>query len=472
MFMKIIFTLLATLMLIPAMAAEKSPKPLVYVIPIQKEIDDTTLFVVRRGIDEAVRNEADAIVFDMNTPGGELNATIKILSVIEKTEIPTYTFINDNAYSAGAIISMATKHIYMAPGSVIGAATPLSISPTGGVMELPDEIQEKMTSAVAAKIRAAAEQGGHDPHIADAMVRADIEYSINGKVISEKGELLTLTNEEAATLVGEDPHPLLSEGTVDSLDELLAQIDGLAGAKKIFLKISAAERFARFIEGIAPILLMIGLGGIWMEIKTPGFGIFGIAGFTCLALFFIGHHIAGLSGFEDALLFIIGVALLIVEVFITPGFGMMGISGIILIMISLVSAMTEHLPGKWEPVSFSMDTFTWPLAKLLISFIGTGAIIMLAGRFLPQTQLFHKMSLSTVSPKVPNQHELIGKEGIAHSDLRPGGVAYFGDRKLDVVTLGDYIASQTPINIIEVHGNRIVVEKTSASQNKPQSAHR
>ncbi len=460
MIRKFLLFLLMSVMLPAARAAEQNDVPVVYIIPIKKTIEPALLYVVRRGVDEAVRNDADAIIFEMDTPGGMVNAAQGIIAVINKTEIPTYTFVENDAYSAGAIIALATKHIYMAPGSVIGAATPLMMSPMGGVQDMPDEVQEKMTSAVAAMVRAAAEQGGHDPELAEAMVRADMEYSVNGKVISEKGRLLTLTNEEAAQLVGEEQTPLLSEGTVDDVNDLLDHI-GLSGAETRVLEVTAAERLARLIASIAPILMMIGLGGLWLEFKTPGFGIFGTLGITCLLLFFFGHHIAGLAGFEDVLLFVAGLALLAVEVFITPGFGVMGFSGLLLIFISFISAMSEHMPGKWRPISFSPETFAMPLLKTTLAFAGSIILVMIAGKFLPQTRLFSMLTLAEVSPVLEEEESLVGMEGIAHSDLRPSGTAYFDGRKLDVVTYGDYIARQTPVRIVEVHGNRIVVEDIS-----------
>jgi membrane-bound serine protease (ClpP class) len=460
MLQRALFAILSGLLLVSAQAQDTNQTSLVYVIPIKKMIEPALLYVVRRGVDEAARNNAAAIIFDMDTPGGRIDATQGILSVITKTDIPTYTFVEAEAFSAGAIIAMATKYIYMAPGSVIGAATPMMMSPMGGAQDMPEEVQEKMTSAVAAMVRAAAEQGGHDPELAEAMVRADVEYSVNGEIISEKGRLLTLTNEEAAQLVGDEQEPLLSEGTVEDVDALLAQI-GLAGAEIRTLKVTGAEHVARFIAQLAPILMLIGLGGLWLEFKTPGFGIFGILGITCLLLFFLGHHIAGLAGFEDVLIFILGVALLAVEIFVTPGFGVMGFSGLLLIFISFISAMSERMPGKWRPISFSPETFTEPVLKTTIAFVGSVVLVMIAGKFLPNTRLFNTLTLGEVSPEPEEEAELLGMEGVAHSDLRPGGTAYFGSRKLDVVTYGDYIAHQTPVRIVEVHGNRIVVEDIS-----------
>lgn len=455
-----LITLIASLMLFSANAQPEGKRPLVYIIPIKKEIEPALLYVVRRGVDEAVRNHAKAIIFQMDTPGGVVTAAQGIVEVIGNTDIPTYTFVDKDAFSAGGMIALATKHIYMAPGGVIGAITPLMLSPMGGVQEMPDEVREKMTSAVAAMVRAAAEQGGHDPQLAEAMVRADIEYSVNGTVISEKGRLLTLTNEEACQLVGEEQKPLLSEGTVANINELLDHI-GLSGAEQQVLKVTAAERLARWIARISPLLMIIGLGGLWLEFKTPGFGIFGILGISCLLLFFFGYHIAGLAGMEDVLLFVVGVILLAVEVFITPGFGVMGFSGLLLIFISFISAMSEHMPGKWRPISFSPETFAMPFLKTMIAFAGSIALVAIAGKFLPHTRLFSSLTLASVSPEPEQEEELIGLEGIAHSDLRPGGTAYFNGRKLDVVTYGGYISSQSAVRIVEVHGNRIVVEDIS-----------
>jgi membrane-bound serine protease (ClpP class) len=440
--------------------AQATNPPVVYIIPIKKMIEPALLYVVRRGVDEAVRSDAAAIILQMDTPGGAVNAAEGIINAITHTDIPTYTFVENDAYSAGAIIALATKHIYMAPGSVIGAATPMMMSPMGGVQEMPDEVQEKMTSAVAAMVRSAAEQGGHDTVLAEAMVRADMEYSVNGQVISEKGRLLTLTNEEAAQLVGKEQRPLLSEGTVNDVDDLLETI-GLPNAEKRILEVTAAERLARLIAGVAPILMIIGLGGIWLEFKTPGFGIFGITGISCLLLFFFGHHIAGLAGMEDLLLFLLGVVLLTVEVFITPGFGIMGFSGLLCIMISFISAMSEHIPGGWRPITFSPETLSVPFLKVMLSFGGALVLVAVAGRYLPKTRVLKSLLLDEVITEPKDDESLLGMEGVAHSDLRPGGTAYFDGRKIDVVTHGDYIRRETPVRIVEVHGNRIVVEDIS-----------
>ncbi|MBN2162120.1 MAG: nodulation protein NfeD [Pontiellaceae bacterium] len=459
---RILFAVLTALLIFPSARAETpTDEPTVYVIPVENMIEPALLYVVRRGIDEATRKDVDAIILQMDTTGGRVDAALDILDVMHRSEIPIYTYVRGEAISAGALIALATPKIYMEPGSVIGDITPISLGLTGGVQELPEAEKEKMTSYVAAHVRAAAERGGYDPLMAEAMVRADQEYLDGETVIIPKGHVLTMTSSEAERLIGEDQHPLLSQGTVNNLDEMLNRIDGLAGAKKTVLTVSSSEKIARFVSKLAPLLMLIGFGGLWLEFKTPGFGIFGILGISCLLLFFLGHHIAGLAGFEDVLIFILGLILLAVEVFVTPGFGVLGISGLALIFISFISAMSEHVPGEWRPVSFSPATFAKPILSVIMAFAGSLLLAALVGRFLPNTRVFHSLSLGAVSPEPPEEKGLIGREGISHSDLRPSGTAYFGDRKMDVVSRGDYIPRQTPIRITEIHGNRVIVEQVS-----------
>ncbi len=458
-----LLALLATsLMLFTTHADETSKAPTVYIIPVEKMIEPALLYVIRRGVDEATREGADAIILKMDTTGGRVDSAIAIVESLGRSKIPVYTFVEKEAISAGAMIALSTSAIYMRPGSVIGDITPISMGMTGGVQDLPEAEKEKMTSYVAAHVRSAAEQGGHDPDLAEAMVRRDIEYKVGETIISKSGTVLTLTNTEAEQPVGDPPEPLLAKGTVDNLDQMLEQLN-LVGANQIYLTVAAAERLARWIAAIAPILMIIGMGGLWLEFKTPGFGIFGITGICCLLLFFFGHHIAGLAGFEDVLLFILGLSLLAIEIFITPGFGVMGFSGLVLMFVSFVSAMSEHMPGQWRPISFEPETFAQPLLKVSIGFAGSIALVIFAGKFLPKTRLFHHLTLDSVSPEPLQEDSLLGMEGTAHSDLRPSGTAYFDGRKLDVVTYGDYIAGQSPIRIVEVHGNRIVVEEVSNS---------
>ena len=292
----------------------------VYTIPIRGMIEPALLYVIRRGVQEAEDVNAKAIIFVMDTPGGTLQAASDIVRTIQKIKVPTYTFVEKDAFSAGAIIAMATKHIYMAPGTVIGDAMPIMMTPWGGVQEMPEDIKEKAVSAVAALIRSAAEEGGHNKELAEKMVRREIEFKIGDEVISPAGQLLTLTNVEAERKFGKDKKPLLSEGTVKDVNELLKTV-GLEGASVKELEVTAIERVARFIAALAPLFLIVGLLGLYIEFKMQGAIIPGAIGVLCLAIFFWGHHIAGLAGMEDILIFLLGMALLLIELLFIPGFG-------------------------------------------------------------------------------------------------------------------------------------------------------
>jgi membrane-bound serine protease (ClpP class) len=435
---------------------------IVYIIPIQDVIDDSLIYVIRRGLNEAEDERAVAIIFDMDTPGGRLDSAEEILKLLRGLSVPTYTFVNPNAISAGAIIAMATDHIYMTPGSKIGDAMPIMLSLFGEVQALPEAVQEKSVSYVAAMIRAAAQQKGHDPQLAEAMVRRDTEYKIGDELIAPKGRLLTLTNKDAERKFGPEKRPLLSEGTVTDIDDLLARI-GMAGCRQVELKVTLAEEIARIIESFSVIILGLGLLGLYIEFKTPGFGLPGILGIALLAIWFWGSHIAGLAGMEEVILFLVGVILLIVEVVVFPGFGFLGIAGIGLIVLSLLLAMVEHYPGQpWAP---TLPQFEVPLTKLSLALIFSFVGLLAVGRFLPKSQAFQRLILSAATHRdagfqaSPNTSHLLGLRGTAKTQLRPAGVALFGDKRMDVVTRGDFLESGAQIVIVETHGNRIIVEK-------------
>jgi membrane-bound serine protease (ClpP class) len=435
--------------------AESGGKPLVYRIPIKDQIEPALLYVVRRGVTEAKKEKADAVIFVMDTPGGGVKEAREIISLIGQIDVPVYTFVEKDAYSAGAIIALATPHIYMAPGSVIGAATPLMMSPFGGVEQMPEAVEEKMTSAVAALVRAAAEQGGHDPRLGEAMVRRELGYTAGTNVLSKAGELLTLTASEA--------EGILSEGTVRDVTAMLEKA-GLPDAEIKTLEVTPAERIARFIAALAPLLLMIGLGGIYLEIKTPGFGLPGITGASALALFFFGHHLAGLAGMEDVVIFIIGTALILIEVFVTPGFGVPGVAGIALILFSLLNAMSWQLPGQFWP-SLSDSTLQHALSNLALGATGTVVLGFLAGKYLPESRVIRPLVLGQRTDKAGgftaahDHSELLGKEGVAEMNLHPAGRALFGSDRINVITRGEFIEKGSNVRVIEAHGSRIVVEK-------------
>jgi len=459
------------LMLLSASSAPATPtgkveaEDVTYVIHIDGPIENALLYVLRRGIREAGENKARAIVFVMDTPGGRLDAADEIVRLLLALKVPTYTLVKNHAFSAGAIIALATDHIYMAPGSVIGDAMPILMTPFGGVQEMPKAIEEKMASGVSALIRSAAQQKGHDPLLAEAMVRRDAEYKIGDKIINPNSRLLTLTNIEAAQTVEKDGvrRPLLSRGTVGSVDELLKLV-GRSHTRQLTFRVTTAERVARHIEAISMILLAIGLLGIYIEFKTPGFGLPGIVGIACLIVFFWGHHIAGLAGMEDVLLFFIGVILVILEVFFFPGFGLIGVLGIAIMALAAFSAMTPPMP-EFSAQGLSHWSLKMPLLKFASALTMAGVALYLLAPRLSTSKLLSPLVLRTENSRTQGytagdaDGRMVGARGKALSDLRPSGLGEFGAHRLDVVTRGEFLEVGAPLCIVEIHGQRIVVKK-------------
>lgn len=450
----ILFGIVLSLLSRSALSAEP-----VYVIPVEGEIEKGLVWVIRRGLNEAEENGAGAIILHMDTNGGRADATQEIMELLNRTDIPTYTYVDIKAFSAGAYIAVATDHIYMAPASMIGAATPIAASPLGGAAQMDEATAEKMTSAMRGMIAATAEQHGHPVEIVEAMVDRDVE--IPG--IIEKGKLLTLTGKEAQS---EDVD--LSRGTMESLDRLIEELD-LNQSPLRTLEITPSERLARFITGsmVTVLLLLGGLAGIYFEIKTPGFGLPGILGLSCLALFFFGHYIAGLAGYEELLLFIAGAVLLFIEIFITPGFGLLGGAGILCLAVSLITAMARG-PLFTPPEGFNPDygralmNFGWSLLGLVVIIALTYRFVFVKsspfyGKFVLISEEKREEGYDGSSGKLTG---LLEKRGETITRLRPAGKVRIEGRPVDVVSRGAYLDPGTLVEVIEVRGNRVVVKKS------------
>src|SRR6266853_219632 len=229
------FAFLLGCLLMPASSApEASPlSNTVFILPIREDIMPPLVYLVRRGVKEAMQGKADLLVLDMKTNGGRVDTTREVISILEQFKGDTLTYVNKDAFSAGAFISVATKRIYMAPGSVIGAAAPIMLSPGGeGIEKVPDTYEKKMTSAVRAMVRTSAEKNGYNIAVVEAMIDKTKGLTIDGQVIAKEGEILTLTNTEAEKQYGAPPKPLLSSGTVESLDALLKKL-GYANSARV-----------------------------------------------------------------------------------------------------------------------------------------------------------------------------------------------------------------------------------------------
>lgn len=435
----------------------------VVVVPLRGEVSPSLLMFLRRAEKAAENNGAAAIIFEMNTYGGRLDTAEEITSVLNHATIPTYTFINSNAGSAGSLIALATQHIYMAPVSAIGAAAP--VLPTGE--DLPATEREKTISYWSALIRSTAIRNKHNPDVGEAFMNKDKEVKIGDRVIHPKGTLLTLNAQEATERI--NGKPVLADGVADSIVDL-TQKAGLKGSI-VSLNPSGFEQLAFWITALAPLLLLGGIIGAYLEFKIPGASLPGIVSAVCFALFFLGHYLAGLAGWEVVALFVLGIVLVLIEIlFFAHSTIVFGVVGVFLMLGSLLWAMIDRYPGQTFFPTGRMLAI--PLLNLFIAIAASVVAITFLARFLPRTSLYRRFALMTSNPPGPSLAGMPrefatplalmpGMQGIALTILRPSGKARFADHVVDVVTEGEFIAPQTPITVIQSDGMRVVVKGTT-----------
>ena len=442
------------------LASPRSGK--VYIIPIREDIMPPLVYVVRRGVKEAMEANADALILDMNTDGGRVDVTEEIIQIVSKFKGTTVTYVNSRAFSAGAFISVATQKIYMAPQSVIGAAAPILMSPTGtGVEQMPDTVEAKMTSAVRALVRTQAEKNNHNIEVIEAMIDKTKALTIDGEELNKEGNILTLTDRQASKEYGNPPKPLLSSGTIETMDALIKTL-GYADAERIEIKPTGAEQLGTWITAIAPILLIIGIVGLYIEFKTPGFGLPGIIGIAAFAVYFLGGYVAGLSAAGWVILFIVGLGLVIVEIFLVPGTFIAGVTGGILMLVALIMGMVDIYPGS--PAVPSFPDLQLPLRDLGIALAGSAVIGLVLARYLPTTPLFRQLvsetasGVESVASLEAAQNARLGRIGVTITNLCPGGKARFDEDLLDVVTRGEMVEKGRSIRIIGSSASAALVE--------------
>ena len=434
----------------------------VVVTPLRGEVSDSLFMFLRRTIKTAENHGASAIIFEMDTYGGRLGAASNIVNALNQTTIPTYTFINTNAGSAGSIIALATKRIYMAPVSAIGAAAPLLS--TGE--DLPATLKAKTISYWTALIRNSAVRNGHNPDIGEAFMNKDKEVKIGDRVVHPKGTLLTLNAQEATEQI--NGKPVLADGIADSIVDLTKKA-GLTG-NIVSFEPTGFEQLAFWITALSPLLLLAGIIGAYLEFKIPGVTWPGIISAVCFALFFLGHYLAGLAGWEVVALFFFGMVLVLVEVlFFAHSTIVFGVVGAFLIIASLLWTMVDRYPGQnFVPTTKMLAV---PMRNLSIAIVGSIVIIALLARYLPRTSFYRRFALIDSNPSGPSlggssrQFATAialapGMQGTAVTVLRPSGKARFADHIVDVVTEGEFIPPQTPVTVTQTDGMRVVVKTT------------
>ena len=468
---------------------------LVYVIDIRNEIGSGLGTYISDGIKVAEDAGADAIVFDVDTPGGRVDSAVNIIRSIQDTQIPTIAFVNRQAISAGAMISIACNQIVMTSGGTIGDSAPVDIQ--------GQEVGEKAISYIQGTIRATAERENRNPDIAEAMVDKELvlvklsdgqivkllpeEYITREEdgeemeILCAQGKLLTLSTKQAleydfadaqaetlTELLGQyqvvdvagTKLPLTEDGIARRQREYgfteVTPLKTLSGARVVEVEATLADRIVFFLTNpvISSLLLSLGILGIFIEIRTPGFGVPGFIGLLCVGLFFGGHMLTKIGAEWAFLLFLIGVGLIALEIFVIPGFGIAGVLGITLMLGSVFFVFDKAYD------------FRTAVLWLSVSVILSAGMIILAVVYLPETQLFRRFALSTVmdtemgyhSSSPENFQGYLGKSGTALTPLRPAGTARIADRRVDVVTTGDFIPQNSDIKVIEVEGSKVFVE--------------
>ena len=438
-----------------AVVAERPIPAKVLVIPIHGEIAEPILYILRRGIKESIEQKVDTIVLDIDTPGGRLDVTFDILKALEKFPGKTVAYVNREAMSAGAIISAGTDEIYFAPSAVIGSAAP--VNSDGG--DIGETMKEKLVSYLRARVRAISEGKGYRGDVISAMIDSNFELKIGEAIIKPKGILLSLTAQEAMKTYGEPAVSLLGSGISENLDDLLNKLHGHGNYQVNSMQVTWSENLAQYLTAISSVLVAVGLLAMFIEFKTPGFGFFGIVGISLLGIVFFGQYVAGLSGHEPALFFLLGVSLIILELFVIPGSLILGVGGAALIFGSLVWAMTDLWPS--EPISFSSDIFFRPLVNVMAGVILAVVMFLALLKYLPGGGLWGHMVLEatvggapgSVRSMVvgknsgPNAASLIGETGIAVTALFPSGQVEINGKRYEARLAIGYAEKGTTVRV-------------------------
>ncbi len=451
--MKKAYTLIMGLIIVilAATVSVSAQKTQVYYYKIDDNISKPALRLTEKAVKEAEAGKYDYLFLELNTFGGELDAADKIRTLLLNTKVPSIVFINNNAASAGALISIACDSIYMMPGASIGAAS--VVDQTGQV--LPDKYQSYMRSLM----RTTAEHNGRNPNIAQAMVDPDV--TIPG--ISDSGKVLTFTSEEAADNG-------FCEGVVNSREEALTQA-GVEQPEIHEQELSPIEKIINFLvsPAVSGILIMCIVGGIWFELQAPGLGLPSIIALTAALLFFAPHYLEGLAAHWEILLFLAGIVLLMLEFFVIPGFGVAGISGIVLVIASLILTLVFNVGFKFTfnpefnaPAHISKMTILVLVSTLAGFFLSLwlGKKLILAetrfGSLALRTGLETKQGFTSQDMR---NEQYVGKEGIAQTILRPSGKINIDGEVLDATIEHGFANPGDKVKVTKFENAQLFVRK-------------
>lgn len=430
-------------------ALERDPEKTfrVYVFEIKEEIARPAVFKTQKAFREADSLGVDFVLIHMNTYGGAVDAADSIRTRILQSKIPVIVFVDNNAASAGALISIATDRIYMRPGANIGAAT--VVDQTGEVV--PDKFQSYMRSMM----RSTAEAKGRDPEIAQAMV--DPSFEIPG--IIEEGKVLTFTASEAMRFG-------FCEGLAENIEEVM-QMAGIENYEIVEQKFSWAERLIGFLISpiVSGLLIMLILGGIYFELQTPGIGFPILLAVAAALVYFAPLYIEGLASNWEIAFFIVGIILIAVELFVIPGFGVTGVLGAVFVITGLAMAMVGN--DGWDftgvPAREIMVAF---MIVIIALFLSITTSFYIGKKLFTQTSRFKGLALNTVqetesgySSASPQMKNLLGKTGTAFTVLRPSGKVEVDDDIYDATALTGYIEKGEAIKVVKYETSQVFVVK-------------
>ena len=426
---------------------------IVYRVPIQSTIDLGLPSFIERAVEEAENDEAVAIIFDIDTFGGRVDGATQIKDAILDSKVLTVAFINRRAISAGALISLSCEKIIMTGGATIGAATAVDLS--------GKKASEKVISYMREEMASTAEVRNRNTILVSCMVDDSLSFThliIDGDSVvvtdlegRKQGKLITLTTEKALKYN-------IADTTAETFEEVLSILE-LSNAEVIDLRINWSEKLVRFLTDptVSSLLMTLGFLGLLFELQSPGWGIPGTVGLICLTLFFGASMITELASMTELLIILVGVVLILVEIFLIPGFGFVGVLGGFVILGGLFMMLLPQHPWPAD-----ISSASWGFS---IGIIGAIISVALMGRILVKSPFWKKITLATsekssegYSTSIGLEH-LVGESGIAVSDLRPSGWVMAGEKKIFVVTEGEFLDKNEPITILSVDGNRVVVRK-------------
>jgi membrane-bound serine protease (ClpP class) len=461
----------------PVKAADKT----IHVIPVTGPVEPGMAAFIKRSVDEILSQDPDAlIVLSLDTFGGRVDAALDIVDAV--SAIPqgqSISYVEKRAISAGALIALAGNVLVMKNNTLIGDCAPIIQTSEG-----QKEMGEKTQTVLRAQFRSLAKKNNYPEVLAESMVTKSMEvYQItldDKTVYMDKVQFNDLTEEEKAritrkrTVVAEGELLTMddveakdldfSRASVSDLDQALALL-GYANYTRVSMTETWSEAFVRFLQPFLPILMLVGIGALYTEVKAPGFGFPGIIGMICLGLVFFNQYLVGLANFTELLLLVIGALLMAVEVFILPGFGVAGVAGILVLAAGLVLSFQGFvLPDPEMP--WEGRLMIRNLSMVLGSFVGAILVSLFTVRFvLPRLSAVVKGPFLEATLK----EALVGSDasrdikpgdtGVAISALRPSGSIRILDRKIDAVTRGEFIDSGSRVTVDALEQNRVVVKE-------------